>query len=159
MGVNFPSYSIKKAIAVQLELWGRLGEVGTLITVTSESGTSKTSLWPLTSQFSQSHWSPSKCMYRPRYRLGRGCRRYFQNGSIFACVEDTRDCVGLGVAKSTFLYREQPWSDSVTLSDLSQHETILLYFRMNTCNCELKLTWYVIFPHIRLSEYFSFPDM
>ena len=45
-----------------------------------------------------------KCVYR----LGRECRRHNQNVSIWACVEDTRHCLGLGVAKTKFLYREQP---------------------------------------------------
>ena len=42
------------------------------------------------------------------YRVGVECRRYFQDDSIVACVEEPRDCVGLGVEDTNVMCRTQP---------------------------------------------------
>ena len=51
---------------------------------------------------------------RPQYkienRIGRECRRLFQNVSIWACVVRHRDCVGVGLERDIDVCRAQPWN-------------------------------------------------
>ena len=51
-------------------------------------------------------------------RVGVECLRYFQDESIFGCVEEPRDCVGLGVGDTKILCRAQPWLVVTPICDI-----------------------------------------